>query len=151
MDKSYRFLEYSPVKLFSNFLQSSVSGHRQEDKNPNSSVVAELMKLLANSSNDYQITDRSRHSVTTYMKDEKTHAASNDNLFNRLGHINGLIWEIELTISETEHKEPIFLGFFVLQDSKLITLELFYNFFTILAVVISMKRWEWMPIHCIQH
>ena len=47
------------------------------DENPNSSVVAETMKLLANSTYGYQIMDRSGHTVTKYLSDEKTQAAVN--------------------------------------------------------------------------
>ena len=41
------------------------------DENPYSSVVAETMKLLADSSYGYQITDRSRLTVTKYLTDKK--------------------------------------------------------------------------------
>ena len=48
--KTYRFVEYIPVKGFNKFVQSAVNARREVDENPNSSVVAEVMKLLANSS-----------------------------------------------------------------------------------------------------
>ena len=48
--KIYRFVEYIPVKRFNIFVQSDVNTRRETDENPNSSVVAEAMKLLANSS-----------------------------------------------------------------------------------------------------
>ena len=60
--KDHRFVHYTPRKCFDNFVQSAVDTRRQGDKVPNSSVVAETMKLLANSSYGYQIMDRSRHS-----------------------------------------------------------------------------------------
>ena len=46
------------------------------------------MKLLANSSYGYQIMDRSRHTVTKYLSDEKTHAAINSKKFKKLDHVN---------------------------------------------------------------
>ena len=58
------------------------------DENSNSSVVAETMKLLANSSYFYQIMDRSWNTVTKYLSDEKTHPAINSKLFEKLGHVN---------------------------------------------------------------
>ena len=48
--KIYRFVEYTPVKCFNKFVQSPVDARREADENPNSSVVAETMKLLAKSS-----------------------------------------------------------------------------------------------------
>ena len=41
---------YTPLKCFNNFVQSAVNGRKEGDENPKSSVVAEIMKLLANSS-----------------------------------------------------------------------------------------------------
>ena len=94
--KVYRLVEYTPVKSFSNFLQSVVNGRRQEDQNPNYITTAETMKLLANSSSANQIMDRSRHSVTRYKIDEKTHAVINKKMFKRLGHINDQLCKVEL-------------------------------------------------------
>ena len=69
--KSQRFVHYAPRKCFNNFVLSAVDARRQGDKNPNSSVVAETMKLLANSSYGFQIMDRSGHTLTKYLTDEE--------------------------------------------------------------------------------
>ena len=100
----------------------------QGDENPNSSVVAETMKLLAHSSYGYQIMDRSRHTVTKYLTDEKTHSALNSKMFKHLNHITDQLYEVELVKSEIEHREPIIVGFFILQYAKLRMLEFYYNF-----------------------
>ena len=55
----------------STFVHSAVNARRGRDENPNSSVMAETLKLLANSSYGYQFMDRSRHSETKYLSDEK--------------------------------------------------------------------------------
>ena len=127
--KIYRFVEYTPVKCFYKFVQTAVDARRKRDENPNSSVVAETMKLLANSSYGYQIMDRSRHTVTKYLSDEKTHGAINTKFFKRSDHINDQLYEVELAKAEIEHREPIIVGFFILQYAKLRMLELYYNFF----------------------
>ena len=88
------------------------------------------MKLLANSSYGYQILDRSRHAVTKYLTDEKTHAATNSKVFKKLDHVNNSLYEVELAKAHIEHKEPIIVGFFILQYAKLRMWELLYNFFT---------------------
>ena len=67
----YRFVQYSPGKCFNNFVQSVVDARREGDENPLSGVVTETMKLLGNSSYGYQIMDRSRHTITKYLNDEK--------------------------------------------------------------------------------
>ena len=107
-------------------MQSAVDAHREGDENPNSSVVAETMKLLANSSYGYQIKDRSRHTVTKYLSNEKTHGAINTKLFKRLDHINDQLYEVELAKAEIEHREPIIVGFFLLQYAKVRMLELYH-------------------------
>ena len=128
--KTHRFVEYTPRKCFNGFVQSAVDARRQGDENPNSSVVAETMKLLANSSYGYQIMDGNRHTVTKYLSDEKTHAANNSKLFKRLDHMNNSLYEVELSKAEIDQKEPIIVGFSILQYAKLRMLELYYNSFT---------------------
>ena len=126
--KIHQFVQYTPKKYFSSFLQSAVNARRQGDENPNSSVVAETMKFLANSSYGYQIMDRSRHTVTKYLNDEKTHSATNNKFLKRLNFITDQLYEVELVLSEIEHREPITVGFFILQYAELRMLELYYNF-----------------------
>ena len=128
--KTHRFVEYTPKKCFSNYVQSAVDARRKGDENLTSIVVAETMMLLANGSYGYQIMVRSRHTVTKYLSDEKTHAAINSNLFKKLDHVNNSLYEIELAKAHIENKEPIIVGFFILQYAKLRMLELYYNFFT---------------------
>ena len=127
--KIYRFVEYTTVKCFNKFVQSAVDARREGDENPNSSVVAETMKLLANRSYGYQITNRSRHTVTKFLSDEQIHGAINTNFFKSLDHINDQLYEVELAKAEIEHREPIIVGFFLLQYAKLRMLELYHNFF----------------------
>ena len=106
-----------------------MDARRQGDENPNSSVVAETMKLLANSSYGYQIMDCSRHTVTKYLTDEKTHSAIINKMFKRPNYITDQLHEVELVMLEIEQREPINVGFFILQYAKLRMLELYYNFF----------------------
>ena len=73
--------------------------------------------------------DRSRHTITKYLNDEKTHKAINDPLFKRLNTVENDLYEVELLKSTIEHREPIIVGFFLLQYAKLRMLELYYNFF----------------------
>ena len=82
---------------------NSLSSMPEDREMKNSSVVAETMKLLANSSYGYQIMDRSRHTVTKYLNDEKTHSAINNKIFKRLNFITDQLYEIELVKSEIEH------------------------------------------------
>ena len=107
-----------------------MDARRKGDENPNSSVVAETMKLLANSSYGNQILDRSRHTVMKYITDEETYAAINSNLFKKLDRVNNSLYEVEPTKAQIEHREPIIVGFLLIQYAKLRMLEPHYNFFT---------------------
>ena len=127
--KIHRFVQYTPRKCFGNIVQSAVDARRQGDEKPNSSVVAETVKLLANSSYGYQIMDRSQHTLTKYLNNEKTHSAINSKLFKWLNNTTDQLYAVELVKSEFEHREQIIVGFFVLQYAKLRMLELYYNFF----------------------
>ena len=120
--KRHQFVQYTPKKCFSSFVQSSVNARSQGDENPNSVVVAETM-------NGYQIMDRSRHTLTNYLNDEKTYSANNDKLFKRPNFVSDQLYEVELAKSETEHREPIIVGFFTLQYANLRMLEHYYIFF----------------------
>ena len=128
--------------MFQQLCTVTVDARRKSDENLNSSVVAETMKLQANSSYGYQIMDRSRHTVTKYLIDEKTHAAIKSELFKKLDQLNNSLYEVELAKAEIEHREPIIFGFFILQYAKLRMLELYYNFFTRFCDVNKLEELE---------
>ena len=86
--KIYCFVQYTPKKCFNKFVQLVVDARRVGDENPESSVVAETKKSLGNSSYGYQIMDRSRHTETKYLNDEKTHKAINEKLFKRFNSVS---------------------------------------------------------------
>ena len=123
------FLQYTPRKCFVNFVQSAVDARRQKDENPISSVVAETLKLLANSSFGYQIMNCSRHTMTKCLTDEKTLSAIYSKMFKRSNHKTDRLYDVELVKAEIEHREPIIVGFFLLQYAKLRMLELYHSFF----------------------
>ena len=121
--KNHRFVHYTAKKCFNSFVQSAVNARRQREENPNSSVVAETMKFLAHSSFGHQPMDLNRHTVIKYLNDEKTHSAIKNKLFKQLNFITDQLCEVELAKSEIELREPIIVGFFILQYAKLRMLE----------------------------
>ena len=127
--KIFRFVQYTPRKCFNTFVQSVVDARKGGDKNPDSSVVAETMKLLDNSSYGYQIMDRSKHTETKYLNDERTHKAINGKIVRRSNNVFKELYEVELAKQKIENREPIIIGFFIVQYSKPRLLELYYNLF----------------------
>ena len=101
------------------FAKSAVGARKQVAENPNSSLVAKTMKLMANSSHGHQIKDRSQDTETNYLIDKKTHAAINTKTFKKLNHVSNALYEVEFVKAPDEHKEPIIVGFFVLQYAKI--------------------------------
>ena len=74
------------------------------------------MKPIATSFFGYHSIDRSRHSDTNYLNDEKGDTAFNNELFKRLVFIYDQLYEVELVKCELDHKEPIFVRFFISTD-----------------------------------
>ena len=56
--KIIRLVQHTPMNCFNNFVYSAENARREGNENLNSNV-GETMKLLANNSHGYQITDRS--------------------------------------------------------------------------------------------
>ena len=73
--------------------------------------------------------DRSRHTITKYLNGEKSHKATNEPFFIRLNTVEKDLHKVELLKLTIEHREPIIVGFFILQYAKLRMLQLYYNFF----------------------
>ena len=86
------------------------------------------MKLIGNFSYGYQIQDRS-HSKTQYVLRAEVDKLVNERNFKNLNVLPSSIYEVQMVKSEVNHKEPIIVGFFILQYAKLAMLQLFYNFF----------------------
>ena len=73
--------------------------------------------------------DSSRQSITKYLNYENNDKATNEPLLKRLNTVEKDLYEVVLFNSIIEHREPIIVGFFILQYAKLRMLELYYNFF----------------------
>ena len=96
----------------------------RKEKKMNPFIRVETTKLLSNSSYGYQIMDRSRHTITKYLNDEKSHKAIYEALFKKLNTVGKDLYDVELLKSSIEHRELIIVGIFILQYAKLRMLEL---------------------------
>ena len=91
-----------------------VDARREGDEKLLSGVAAETMKILGNSSYGYQIVDRSRHTITKYLNDGKTHKAISEELFKRLNTVEKDLYDVVLLQSTIEHRDHIIVGIFIL-------------------------------------
>ena len=57
--------------------------------------------------------DRSRHTVTIYHSDEKTHGAINTKILKCLGLKNYQLYEVEVAESEIQNKKSNFIGLLI--------------------------------------
>ena len=72
----------------------------------------------------------------------KKHAAINSKLIKKLDHVSNSLYEVERPKAQFEHKEPIIVGFFILQNAKLRMLEVSYNLFTRFCVINKFEELE---------
>ena len=86
--------------------------------------------------------DRSRHTVTKYLSDEKSQVAYISKLFKKLHRVRNSLYEVELAKAQIEHKEPIIVGICNLQYAKLRTFELYYNLINIFFDVNNFEELE---------
>ena len=128
LNQVYLFVQYTPEKGFESFVNSVVEA-QEGDKNTSSSVVAETIKLIGNSSYGYQIMDRSKHSKTQYVVGAEFDTLVKERNFRNLIVLPSSIYEVEMVEQEVNHKEPIVVGFFILQYAKRTLLQLFHNYF----------------------
>ena len=87
--------------------------------------------------------DRSWHSVTTYLNDEKTDAAIYGKLFKKLNHVNDALYEVEFAKAEVELKETTIVGFFNLQYAKHQILNSTNSFSLNFVMQTSSESWRW--------
>ena len=122
-------VQYQPKQCFETFVNGVVEARRQGDLNPDSAVCANIEKVVGNSAYGYQIMDRSTYTRTKYVIGSCVNTLVNDKMFRKFNELPNELYEVELGKSKVEHKEPIIVGFFILQYAKLVMLELVYNFF----------------------
>lgn len=84
--------------------------------------------FTGNSSYGYQIMDRNRHNQTRYVKEATAATLINNKQFKDYNQVSDNLFEVTSSKVRIVHKEPIVVGFFILQYAKLRMLELYYNF-----------------------
>ena len=88
MQKIPQIFRYNPAKCFYRFIQSVVSARQKGEEKPNSNVVGDTMKHLADSFCDDQITHHNWDTVTKCFN-VKNHSAIN---FKKIGATASFYW-----------------------------------------------------------
>ena len=123
-NKVYRFVQYTQWNWSNNFCSTSGWCEKKRRWKPFIRRCSRNNKLLCNSSYGYQIKDKSRHTITKYLNEEKIHKAISEPLFKRLNAVENDLFEVELLNLTIEHRELILVGFFIPQYAKQRMIEL---------------------------
>ena len=122
-------MQNSPINCQQNFVRYVVNARREGDENPKTSVLAETIMLIVNSSYGYHNMDRIRHTVIMYLYVEKTHGAIKNKRFNCPDFLIDQIYEVELVKSEIQYEKSKIVEFFIVQDANLRRPELYFYFY----------------------
>ena len=102
------------MKFFNNLVNTRRNGNRNGD----SSVVVETMKIPAKGCYCYLILAASRPTVKKYLVVEKKHDALHHKILKQLTYTSVQFFEVQLIKSEIENEEPVNVNVFVLQLHK---------------------------------
>ena len=74
--------------------------------------------------------DRSRHTITEFVKGYHVDSFINNRFFKSLSELTDQILEVEMSKARIEQKKTIIFGFFILLYAKITLLQLKYTFLT---------------------
>ena len=120
-------IEYEPSPCFQAFGEKVSNARREGDQNPDKAIIAEIMKLLGNSSYGKTLTNISNHTDVTFVNDADAQKLTNSPLFKKKTPL-GPDWnEVESKKSVLNHKLPLQIGYFVYQYAKLRMLQFHFD------------------------
>ena len=120
----YTVVEYIPNAAFNSFLTRVAQARLDEDK----AMIAEIMKLIGNSSYGKLITNKEKHRSTVYVNESEIGSEIMDEHFYNLTELPNSYCEVEKTKKKINLDLPIYPGVFILNYTKLRMLEFYYDF-----------------------
>ena len=120
-------IEYEPSPCFREFGENVSEARREGDQDPDKTIIAEIMKLLGNSSYGKTLTNIANHTDVTFVNDADAQKLVNSPLFKKMTPL-GPDWnEVESKKSVLNHKLPLQIGYFVYQYAKLRMLQFHFD------------------------
>ena len=127
----YRAIDCQPTKVLKWFVDEVTDARRTGDVDKSKALLADIFKLLGNSSYGKMIEAVERHTCTIYTKDEKlVDRTLRSAFFEDLDEIGGA-YELESRKVRVHIKRPFQIGIAVHQLAKLRMLESCYDFLDI--------------------
>jgi hypothetical protein len=131
VNKIYQVVEFQQQRCFKNFVKEVSDARRMGDRDPNTAIIADTMKVIGNSGYGSLIMDKSKHRDINYIQGEnETCLKINDPQFRKLDCLDmeEQYYELEMAKTVIKLDLPIQLGYFILQYAKLRMLEFYYDF-----------------------
>lgn len=131
------YVKCEGVPLFKDFIEEGVAARREGDVSKDKAIIADMMKLVLNSSYGKTIINKNKHSSTIFTMDEnKARNQINYKEFKDLdeydisdnGDFSDAIFEIKKSKKKVLQNVPIQIGYAVLDYAKLRMLQFCYDF-----------------------
>ena len=114
------------------------------DRDKDRALIAEMSKLIGNSSYGRMVTNKEKHHDIVYVNESEISTEIIDNHFNDMTELPDGCYEVEKTKKKINLDLPIHIGVFILNYAKLRMLEFYYDFWTIIYFVKTFRLWRWM-------
>ena len=126
----YTVVEYIPNAVFQGFSTqvAQAQAHLEGDRDKEKALIAEMNKLIGNSSYGSTITNKEKHHDILYANDRQVGEYIMNNHFFGLTELPDGYYEVEQTKSKIVLNLPIHIGVFILNYARLRMLEFYYDF-----------------------
>ena len=124
----YTTAEYIPNAAFSSFMTQIAQCRLEGDRDKDKALIAEMSKLIGNSSYGQMITNKEKHHDIVYVDESEISTEIIDNHFYDMTELPDGCYEVEKTKKRINLDLPIHIGVFILNYAKLRMLEFYYDF-----------------------
>ena len=124
----YTIVEYIPNAAFSSFMTQIAQCRLEGDRDKDKALIAEMSKLIRNSSYGRMITNKEKHHDIVYVDESEISTEIIDNHFYDMTELPDGYYEVEKTKKKINLDLPIHIGVFILNYAKLCMLEFYYDF-----------------------
>ena len=110
----YTIVEYMPNAAFSSFMTQIAQCRLEGDRDKNKALIAEMSKLIGNSSYGRMNTNKEKHHDIVYNDESEISTKIIDNHFYDMTELPDGYYEVEITKKKINLDFPIHIGVFIL-------------------------------------
>ena len=123
----HRVIEFQPQRCFRDFVTNVCDARRAGDVDKSKEMIANTMKLLANSSYGCLCMCKSKHRQIVYVRGDALKIHVNDPRFRNVTPLDDDIFELEMSKRKITYDVPNYLAHFILNTAKLRVLSYYYD------------------------